>query len=154
MLPSRALRTLSLSSAAPPPLPSMTRSFFSNACLTSRATLRAPPQPSTSCRGLRSASYTSRLSRSYFLSHHSGVSPINASRQKCNHVHASTSSISHYSLSAKGTTRSFSISTILKAGRPNWYQGRPIQAVQAGPLKRFQYSFDRKVPKVRRSTKS
>lgn len=55
---------------------------------------------------------------------------------------------SHKGWTTSGTARFFSVSTIIKAARPNWYAGRQMETVRAGPIKKLQWTIDRKIPKV------
>lgn len=52
------------------------------------------------------------------------------------------------SWTSHANARSFSVSSILRAARPNWYAGRQVETVRAGPIKKLQWAIDRKVPKV------
>lgn len=44
--------------------------------------------------------------------------------------------------------RNLSVWSVLKAARPNWYAGRSVETVRAGPIKKVQWWMDRKIPKV------
>jgi len=43
--------------------------------------------------------------------------------------------------------RFLSNSAILRSGRPNWYQGRPVQTIRSGPLTKLQNAIDRRIPR-------
>ncbi|KAK9896287.1 rhomboid-domain-containing protein [Cystobasidium minutum MCA 4210] len=43
--------------------------------------------------------------------------------------------------------RNLSVWSVLKAARPNWYAGRSVETVRAGPIKKVQWWMDRKIPK-------
>lgn len=52
------------------------------------------------------------------------------------------------SAATSSSKRFVSTSPLLRAGRPNWYQGRPVQAIRAGPIQKLQNAIDRRLPKT------
>lgn len=137
--------SLSQQRTSKPIQPSLRTFFSSNGCLRSHK----PSHPTSRLfSSLKSSSSSSSSSRSTTQTpqHSSSIpSAIPSIRTLLTEgrVHQAQNTWSPI-LHARG----FSLSALVKAARPNWYAGRQVETVRAGPIKKAQWWMDRKIPKV------
>lgn len=143
--------SLSQQQAAPSTGPSMRTIFSSSKCLKHLQTSSQPFVPPFQA---PHAAMVTRITtrpphHTFFNNTSSGGSSASSSIPSFKSILTSSRlAQTHKKWNQQGSTRSFSLSAILKAARPNWYADRQVETVRAGPIKKLQWSIDRKVPKV------